>query len=168
MLGLESVITQLSGQALVIQSLVKEVPHEQAVWKPSEKEWSILEVINHLADEEQEDFYTRFDLMLHNPETPWPSIDPQTWVLERSYNTRNLGKSVERFLGERHKSLEWLNNLGDINLETLYHHPSGRKLHRSDFLASWLAHDLLHIRQLTRLHYQYLQKNFKIDYAGNW
>ena len=57
-------------------------------------------------------------------------------------------------------------NAKRVNLELLYHHPSGRTLKNGDFLASWLAHDLLHIRQITRLHYQYLQKDFKIDYAG--
>jgi hypothetical protein len=37
-----------------------------------------------------------------------------------------------------------------------------------NLLASWLAHDLLHIRQITRLKYQYLAKDYAIDYAGNW
>ena len=40
-----------------------------------------------------------------------------------------------------------------------------------DLLASWLAHDLLHVRQLARLHWQYLTaaaKPFQTDYAGPW
>ena len=67
MLSLESAIPQLAQQASVILSLVEGVSQEQAAWKPSLQEWSILEVINHLADEELEDFHTRFDLMLHQP-----------------------------------------------------------------------------------------------------
>lgn len=165
---LESSLFQLSQQAQVIQHLVQAVPETQAIWKPSSKEWSILEVINHLADEEREDFRQRFDLMLHQPTTDWPKIDPAAWVTEHSYNTRNLLESSKRFLQERNTSLDWLKGLNEVNLEHLYHHPSGRTLRHADFLASWLAHDLLHIRQITRLHYQYLQKDFKIDYAGNW
>ena len=80
MLSLKSAITQLAQQASVILSLVEGVSQEQAAWKPSSQEWSILEVINHLADEEQEDFRTRFDLMLHQAQAEWPAIDPATWV----------------------------------------------------------------------------------------
>lgn len=168
MFSLESAIIHLSQQAQVIQSLVQHVSQEQAIWKPSSQEWSILEVINHLADEEQEDFRTRFNLLLHQPQTQWPAIDPAAWVTERSYNTRNLQESLETFLSKRQKSLEWLKTLSGVDLEQIYHHPSGHSLRHGDFLASWQAHDLLHIRQITRLHYQYLQKDFKIDYAGNW
>jgi len=37
-------------------------------------------------------------------------------------------------------------------------------------LANWLAHDYLHIRQITRLKYDYLQDipNENLSYAGNW
>ncbi len=169
MLTLESAITQLSQQAQVFQSLVQHVSQEQAIWKPSAQEWSMLEVINHLADEEHEDFRTRFDLSLHKPSTPWPPIHPSAWVTERSYNTRDLAESLEQFSLERDKSLSWLKGLSNVNLEQIYHHPKVGPVRAADLMASWLAHDLLHIRQTTRLHYQYLQHlNFKIDYAGDW
>jgi hypothetical protein len=38
-------------------------------------------------------------------------------------------------------------------------------------LASWLAHDLLHLRQLIELRYQLTKSNstpFNVDYAGKW
>lgn len=168
MVTLESAITNLSQQASVIMMLLERVSQEQAIWKPSPPEWSLLEIINHLADEEQEDVRTRFDLMLHQPQTHWLALDPAAWVSERNYNSRDLQTSLQRCLGERQSSLEWLNKLKGLDLENIYHHSSGRSLRHGNFLASWVAHDLLHIRQLTRLHYQYLQKDFKIDYAGNW
>ena len=37
--------------------------------------------------------------------------------------------------------------------------------------ASWVAHDLLHIRQLTKLHYDWVTKEAApdaIEYAGRW
>ena len=47
--------TRLSHNATAIESLVRSVPEEQARWKPEPEAWSILEVINHLYDEECED-----------------------------------------------------------------------------------------------------------------
>ncbi len=37
-------------------------------------------------------------------------------------------------------------------------------------LASWVAHDMLHIRQLAELHRQWLISSGKADvrYAGDW
>ena len=168
MLTLESATIQLAQQASVILSLVERVSQEQAAWKPSPQEWSMLEVINHLADEEREDFRTRFDLILNQPSAAWPSIHPSAWVTERSYNTQDPAESLERFLRERQKSLDWLNALSDVNLEQSHTHPKVGPVRAADLLASWLAHDLLHIRQITRLHYQYLQMDFEIDYAGDW
>jgi hypothetical protein len=168
---LATAITRLSHSAETIQSLVHHVEKEQAVWKPSAKEWSILEVINHLADEEKEDFRTRFDLTLNQPKAPWPGIDPGTWVNERGYNSRDLAESLERFLLERDKSVTWLKGLSSPDLEQTHARSPARKIRAGDLLASWVVHDLLHIRQLTRLHYQWLERTlvpYDVSYAGDW
>lgn len=170
MLSVSDAITRLSRSAETIQSLVRHVEKEQAVWKPSAAEWSMLEVVGHLLDEEREDFRTRFDLTLNQPGADWPKINPQAWVTERSYNTRDLTESLESFLLERDKSITWLKGLASPDLEQVHVH-SSRTIRAGDLLASWVAHDLLHIRQLTRLHYQWVQfmvKPYKIDYAGDW
>jgi hypothetical protein len=36
--------------------MLRGVTEAQARWKPAPEEWSILEVINYLCDEEREDF----------------------------------------------------------------------------------------------------------------
>jgi DinB superfamily len=169
-LNLNAAITRLSHTAETIQSLAHHVEKEQAMWKPSVKEWSILEVINHLGDEEIEDFRTRFDLTLNQPDAPWSGINPPEWVKERSYNTRDLAESLERFLLERDKSITWLKGLASPDLERTHVRTSGN-VRAGDLLASWVVHDLLHIRQLTRLHYQWLEQTsapYDVSYAGDW
>jgi hypothetical protein len=171
MLSLARAITHLSQSAKTIQSLVHHVEKEQAVWKPKAGQWSILEVINHLADEETEDFRTRLDLTLNQANAPWPDIDPQIWAIERDYLHRDLAESLERFLLERDKSITWLKGLTSPNLDQAHVRPSFGVLRAGDLLASWVAHDLLHIRQLTRLHYQWQGKisaPYIISYAGDW
>ena len=39
-----------------------------------------------------------------------------------------------------------------------------------NILANWLAHDLLHIRQITTLHWEYLSNmsESNLSYAGDW
>ena len=79
----------------VFKYLFQSVSDEQARWKPDEGRWSILEVINHLYDEEREDFRKRLELVLKNPEEQWPPIDPEGWVVQRKYNQRNLSITKE-------------------------------------------------------------------------
>jgi hypothetical protein len=169
MLSLVQATARLSQSAETIQSLVHHVEREQATWKPHLEQWSILEVINHLADEETEDFRTRLDLTLNQPNAPWPEIDPQIWAIERDYLHRDLAQSLERFLLERDKSITWLKGLRSPDLDQTHIRPSFGVLRAGDLLASWVAHDLLHIRQLTRLHYQWLEKTsapYEVRYAS--
>ena len=58
-------VTQLGHNAGRILDLVQHVSQEQASWKPDPGTWSILEVINHLYDEERLDFRARLDSLLH-------------------------------------------------------------------------------------------------------
>ena len=165
----EEAAQRLAANAPVFGDLIAEVSPEQAVWKPKRSQWSIMEVVNHLADEEVEDFLRRLELTLVDPSVPWPSIDPQGWPAARGYLERDLGESIERFLGESARSVAWLLGLSDAGLDRVHEHPSLGQLRAGDLLASWLAHDLIHIRQLTRLHYRWLERwaaPYGTAYAG--
>lgn len=170
-MNLEYFGSRLSNNAETIHSLVRGVTEEQARWKPTPDEWSILEVINHLYDEEREDFRTRLDLLLHHPGQPWPGIDPEGWAVEREYNTRDLAESVNNFLAERGRSADWLQTLSVLSWEISYEHPVWGAISAGTLLASWLAHDYLHGRQLVELHWKYtslLAQPHTTDYAGTW
>jgi hypothetical protein len=89
MLNLSDTITRLEHTARAIQALVGSVTEEQAPWKPGTEDWSITEVICHLADEEVEDFRTHTDQLLYHTGDPWQAIDPQAWVTQRKYNQQD-------------------------------------------------------------------------------
>lgn len=160
---------QFTGNAQRIRQLVAGVPADQARWKPDAESWSILEVINHLYDEERFDFRVRLDIILHRPDEPWPPIDPQGWVTSRQYNGRELQASLEGFLSEREASLQWLESLAP-NWESVYQARFG-SIRAGDMFAAWVAHDLLHMRQLVELLWEYtltLADPYSVRYAGDW
>ena len=163
-------IDQLANQAECITSCVQGVSIDQARWKPNPDSWSILEVINHLFDEEREDFRAHLDFILHPSENPWPRIDPKDWVTSRQYNQRDLVESLDNFLKERQTSLAWLKSLPSPDWSTVCLAPFGI-ISAGDMLASWLAHDLLHLRQLVELRWLYYVnsvKPYNVEYAGEW
>lgn len=169
-MNLDYFIDRFSKNRAVFEGLARGVSSEQARWKPSPDKWSMLEVINHLYDEEREDFRQRLELVLADPMQSWPPIDPRTWVITRGYNERELDTSLNNFLAERENSLAWLRQLSEPDWQCSNEGPNG-VLSAGDLLASWLAHDFLHVRQLTRLHWQYIAAiadPYQTAYAGPW
>ena len=166
-----AIARQLRQQAQTIRTLATDISDDQAHWKPTPDTWSLLEVINHLYDEEREDFRQRVDYVLHRPGEDPPAIDPVGWVTDRNYNQRDLAASLQNFLHERDQSVAWLQGLINPAWSNSYHHPSGFSISAADLLACWAAHDLLHLRQLIELHYAWTQQQvapLSLAYAGDW
>jgi hypothetical protein len=160
----------LTQNAERIRTLAEAVTEDQARWKPTTGDWSILETITHLHDEEMEDFRVRLDITLHQPDQEYPPIDPAGWVTERRYNERHLQESLQGFLDERRASLIWLQSLENPDWEKVFTASWG-KIRAGDLFASWAAHDLIHLRQLVELHYAYTRHAaapYEMGYAGDW
>lgn len=151
---LPACIAALEAFPITLASLLADVTPKEAKRRGAKKQWSIIEIINHLADEEAEDFRTRLRLTLEDPQQEWPAIDPEAAAAERDYNSRDLMESLGRFATERKASVKWLRTLtGQENdWAALHPHPEW-PTSAGDLLASWMAHDMLHLRQLAkRLH----------------
>jgi hypothetical protein len=164
-------IEQLTLNGDRIRGLVEGVSSRQAHWKPDPETWSIVEVINHLYDEERLDFRVRLELILRAPGQAWPPIDPPGWVTARAYNERDLEASIQNFLVERSASLDWLRGLGDVDWDAGVDAPWGGRITAGDMFSAWAAHDLLHMRQLVELQRAYLvaaAQPYQVDYAGPW
>ena len=94
-------VRQFSNNVVAVQSMVKGIDDDQARWKPSPDDWSVVEVINHLVDEERDDFRARIQHLHSGATGPWPPIAPQQWAVERAYNQRDLGESIANYAHER-------------------------------------------------------------------
>lgn len=164
-------IAALEMNPAAIATLARAMPADGVRWRPEPDDWSALEVINHLADEEREDFRTRLAFVLDpRGETPPPN-HPAAWVIERGYNGRDFDESLARFVGERRQSLAWLRGLATPDWSRAWESSAGYALRAGDLLASWAAHDLLHLRQLVALQYLYRAQQaapYRVAYAGDW
>ena len=78
--------------------------------------------------------------------------------------------ALASFLAEREKSLQWLASLGQPDFSILCRTAFG-EMAAGDMFAAWVAHDLLHLRQLVELHYAYniqAVQPYSPLYAGDW
>ena len=162
--------SQLERNAHVFRLLAAGLSQEQQRWKPTPDEWSVLEVINHLADEDAEDFRARLDAILHRPDQAWEPIDPQAAISARAYNTRGMDVSLERFVTERYRSVVWLRSLKSPDWNSIHADQFGTVSAR-EMLGSWVAHDWLHVRQIARLQHHWASQLIapeSVQYAGDW
>jgi hypothetical protein len=169
-MNVEQLMGQMKQNARAIGALVEGCPAGRARWRPEPSSWSLLEVVNHLLDEEREDFHACLEVVLNRPEEGWPCIDPPGWVTTRGYNQRELGPSLGAFLAEREDSLRWLSDLNAVDWDTSYQAPFG-PIKAGDLLTAWAAHDLLHMRQLVEIRYAVLMEEaepYGVPYAGPW
>ena|ERR1700690_1372652 len=161
---------ELANSTEMIRAVLTGLSQEEARVKPNAESWSMLEVICHLYDEEREDFREHLDFIVNRRTDEWHRINPQGWVSERKYNEQDFRTMKEKFFEERKKSLEWLRELSSADWDKPYTSPSGSKS-AGEMLASWIAHDNLHVRQLVELRryrIENITKPYGIQYAGDW
>lgn len=166
-----ALIDRLEHTGRAIDALAAGIPDMDARWKPGTGAWSILEVVCHLADEEEADFRVRLRSTLEDPSKPWPPIDPEAWAEQRRYNQQDLAQSLARFTRERAASLDWLRSLAGPDWTCSHEHPAIGRLSAGDLLTSWCAHDALHLRQIAKRLFELTQRDagdFSSVYAGAW
>jgi len=98
--------------------------------------------------------------MLEDSSLAWPGIDPESWAVDRNYNAQDPKTIWSAFEKERRRSVVLLRNIGTPDLGLQHAHPQLGSLGLGDLLCSWLAHDQLHIAQLTRIRIQLLRVEF--------
>lgn len=166
----KAIIDELLRNKSVFKDLLTDVSEVEYTWSQKSDKWSLLEIVCHLYDEEREDFRTRVQCVLKDPNIPPPPFDPIIWVTERNYKDQNYNDILRKFLSERDKSVLWLQSLENPSWDNTYQHPKLGPMSTFLFLTNWLAHDYLHIRQIIRLKFDYLKATSKenLNYAGIW
>jgi hypothetical protein len=162
-------VDQLEKSGKILCDLFEDVDEAEIRWKPTPERWSMLEVLVHLWEEEPEDFRRRVALTLEDPAQAWPTIDPEGWVAGRRYNQRDPAEALAGFARERASSLTWLRGLEEPDWEGKHHHSELGDLRAGDLFAAWVAHDFLHIRQISTLRVEYLARSmapYSIRYAA--
>jgi hypothetical protein len=163
------IIEELDRHGAVFARLLAGKPASAVVWRPQPAKWNLLDIVCHLVDEEREDFRARTRHALESrPGLPAP-IDPEGWVTARQYAAQGYESKLAGFIHERAASVAWLRSLQAPDWDAGFEHPQLGFATARLFLSNWLAHDLLHIRQIVRLEYERLGSGGdRLHYAGPW
>lgn len=166
--NLENTIALLERMPATLNALLRGLPDFWTMQSEGQIEgketWSALNIVAHLIDAERVDWIPRVRMILEHGESR--AFEP----FERDGHKREgFGRTLPELLDVfQSLRLESLNVLQGMDLETKElmlrgRHPAFGVVTLSELLATWAAHDLTHLHQLSRvMAYQYR------DAVGPW
>jgi len=121
---------------------------EPALWRerPAAAEWSPVEIVCHLRDEDVEDFGARVRVVEGGGERFAP-IEPERWVVERRYREADPAAALAAFADCRATNVDYLTTVTPDRLGATLTSGTAR-LSGLDLLVAWVTHDRLHLAQL--------------------
>ena len=122
---------------------------DAAAWRerPAPGEWSPVEIVCHLRDEETEDFGARVRVVVEGG-SEFTAIDPERWAQERRYRDADGAQALAAFAARRAASLDFLASVTAERLHRAVSRQGSGALSGLDLLAAWVTHDRLHLVQL--------------------
>ncbi|MGE5176113.1 MAG: DinB family protein [Hyphomicrobiales bacterium] len=145
----ERAIPILERTPAVLRALLEGLPEEWIRATAGPGTWSAYDVVGHLIHGERTDWIPRARWILENGESmPFPPFDREAMF------TASAGKTLEELL-ERFEELRAENvaalralHLGPEELARAGTHPELGRVTLGQLLATWVVHDLGHLRQI--------------------
>ena len=150
--NLEETVVLLARTPDVLDALLRGLPETWTMGREGEGTWSPFDVVAHLIHAEYENWIPRARCILNHGETQnFAPFDRQGSFEESRRKT--LEDLLDEFARARAESLEQLGamDLRPTDLETKGKHPALGTVTLSELLATWAAHDLTHLHQISRV-----------------
>ena len=157
--NLPHTISLLTRTPAALNALLRDLPETWTLRNEGENTWSAFDVVGHLIHGERADWMPRVRMILQFGETkPFDPFD--RWGQKREIQGKSLGQLLDEFAHLRSENLGELRalNLRQEELERRGLHPALGVVTLSALLATWAAHDLTHLHQISRvMAHQYRQ-----------
>ena len=157
--SLEQTIAVLERTPGAMDAMLRGLPEEWTRTNEGEETWSAFDVVVHLINCEKTDWMARARVILESKDGEVREFPPfDRWGEIRESQAMRLEDVLENFAALRAESLrtvrEW--GLGPKELAMRAKHPALGEVTLAQLLATWVAHDLNHLHQMSRvMAYQY-------------
>jgi len=154
---LDHTVALLTRTPAALNALLRGLPDIWTHKNEGEGSWTVYEVIGHLIHADRTDWLDRTRMILQFGETR--VFEPfDRFGKNRDTRSKTLEELLDEFASVRTKNLAELRdlNLQPSDLLLRGRHPVFGAVTLSQLLATWVAHDLTHLHQITRvMAYQY-------------
>jgi hypothetical protein len=150
--NLPQTISLLSRTPAALNALLRDLPESWTHRNEGENTWTAFDIVGHLIHGERTDWMPRAKIILQSGETlPFPPFD--RLAQSRESQGKTLSQALDEFANLRSENLRELRalNLRQPDLALRGRHPALGVVTLSQLLATWAAHDLTHLHQLSRV-----------------
>jgi hypothetical protein len=162
--SIDEAVAILSRTPATLDALLRGLPDTWTVANEGGKTWSPFDVVGHLIHGERTDWIPRARIILENGEArPFDKFDRLAQFAVSK--DRSLSALLDEFASLRRQNLDELRalDLTDDDLERRGTHPELGVLTLRQLLSTWVAHDLDHVVQISRV----LARQYS-DEVGPW
>jgi len=149
---LQNTIALLARTPAALDALLRGLPEAWTMRNEGENTWTVFDVVAHLAYLERTDWIGRARRILEFGETrPFDSVNRVGF--RQDSQGKSLGQLLDEFARVRSENLDTIRamNLHGEDLARRGLHPALGPVTLSQLLATWAAHDLTHLHQLSRI-----------------
>ncbi|HUC54937.1 MAG TPA: DinB family protein [Candidatus Cybelea sp.] len=150
--SLPQTVSLLTRTPAALNTLLRELPENWTFGNEGEGTWNVFDIVGHLIHGERTDWMPRARMILQFGETK--AFAPfDRWGQERETDDKSLPQLLDEFARVRSESLDELRalNLRPEDLARRGRHPALGVVTLSQLLATWAAHDLTHLHQISRV-----------------
>ncbi len=150
--SLDDTITLLARTPATLDALLRELPETWIAGTEGDNTWSPFEIVGHLVHGERTDWMPRVRMVLQHGEArtfePFDRLGQQ-----RESQGRSIEQLLDEFARLRSENLAALRalKLRPEDLDRRGRHPAFGPVTLSQLLATWAAHDLTHLHQISRV-----------------
>jgi DinB superfamily len=149
---LQHAISLLTRTPAALNTLLRDLPETWTRRNEGEGTWSPFDIVGHLIHGEHTDWIPRAKIILQFGESkPFEPFDREGF--KRVTQNKSLPQLLDEFARLRSENLYQLRafNLQPQDLERRGQHPALGVVTLSQLLATWAAHDLTHLHQISRV-----------------
>ena len=150
--NLQQTVALLARTPAALNAWLRDLPEAWTHRNEGRETWTVFEVVAHLIYGEQADWIPRARIILESGETrTFEPFDRKGHI--KLSQGKTLAQLLDEFAHARSESLDQLRamNLRPVDLDRRGRHPAFGPVKLSQHLASWTAHDLTHLHQISRI-----------------
>jgi hypothetical protein len=150
--NLENTTSLLAHTPGALDGLLRGLPERWTHQNEGEGTWTAFDVVGHLIHGERTDWIPRAKRILEFGESR-PFEPFNRWAQARESQGKSMDQLLDEFACLRAENLDALRalNLRPQDLALRGRHPALGVVTLSQLLATWAAHDLTHLHQISRL-----------------
>jgi hypothetical protein len=150
--NLHDTISLLARTPAALNALLRDLPETWTRRNEGDHTWNAFEVVGHLVNSERNNWIPRARMVLEFGESrAFEPFDREAQL--RDNQSKSVGELLDDFARLRSENLALLQamSLRPEELDRRGRHPALGVVTLSQLLATWAAHDLTHLHQISRI-----------------